>query len=236
MKQPINHKGKYYIQSEDGYREVLLSSDPKLIADGVPALPEKAIDSIDLAPPNGLWDEYEVTFLSEFVSRYNNRNVKGVNQDAIQIPLQKYIDEHKNQDECSGFIDGFRACELQSNAGGFSLEDMRNFGKFLRKNFYTNIGTPDKWIYDDEKVHEYLTTEEACERFIQSLPKEKSKGVHYPNIGEDPEYYQPKELEMYCELEEYEYSDRASDSISHDNINYGTRIKLINGQPTLTFK
>ena len=38
----------------------------------------------------------------------------GEEQDAIQIPLQKYINEHKNQDECSGFIDGFRACELQS--------------------------------------------------------------------------------------------------------------------------
>lgn len=40
-----------------------------------------------------------------------------------------------------------------------------DFGKYLRNNFYTNIGTPDKWIFDDGKVHEYLTTKQAHTKF-----------------------------------------------------------------------
>ena len=40
----IKHKNKWYLQSETGYKEILLSTDTKLTRDGVQAIPDEFLE------------------------------------------------------------------------------------------------------------------------------------------------------------------------------------------------
>jgi len=157
-------------------KKVEFTSNPKLIADGVPALPEKALFYYK-EKIAGRGDYKAVNFLSYFCEQYNQKqsaNVKGVDVNAKEILLEvvannnnsfdidrdvkttedvlKAMEEYKNQSANvkgvdveklaeekypnevfvdinivkslrKAFIKGYNQA-LQSNAGGFSLEDI----------------------------------------------------------------------------------------------------------------
>lgn len=210
------------------WKKIEFSSDPKLISDGVPAIDGNTKARIkcslcgDVHISCGgsmcskcMGKPIEVNFLSEFCSRYNQKDNQKVvlDQDAIQKPLQKYIDEKKNQDECSGFIDGFRACEALQNAVGFSLEDKwRDIAIMfyaLCKNTYGKEF--DEWV----EAREFKKLES-----ISKPTKSQSKG----------------DIVIECEIE---CKSCGSDMTYHKMSCKGERIpqiKLTNGQPILTFK
>jgi len=71
----------------------------------------------------------------------------------LQSELQKYIDKKHNQDECSGFVDGFeRACELDKES--YSREEVV---ELLHKRMKFTLGldydesTTDNWAQQNLK-------------------------------------------------------------------------------------
>ena len=105
----INHKGKYYLKTEAGYREVLATTDESL-----------KIDNDITNQTSAIWDKTDVkrviigskslpkpsdSFISKYIEEYNNGNV-------ITNVLVEYEQDYTNRNcsTCSLGTDG--TCEL----------------------------------------------------------------------------------------------------------------------------
>ena len=242
--------------------KIEFTSDPKLIADGVAALPENSF-----VAPTSNWDG-QVSFLEEFVSRYNNRdfkivgagktaqtgaindyvrnldirNVKGV--DVERLAKKDYSagslapigtrDRALFEQKKESFISGYNQA-LQSNAGGFSLEDIEKAIKF-------GMGVDVLNSYGTEKVVKYLQSltpkqgEKVCKCGIWAMGSINGK-YECAKCELPREYSKQGEIEMYVEMEEH-LVDRNGDETDNEDAIKGSifKIKLINGQPIIHFK
>lgn len=129
-------------------QKIEFTTDPKLIADGVPALPEKAFMRMPNSSLQG--KGHEVSFLPEFVSSYNNRNVKGVDVEKLATKyatndgMMAYVFPEKKKAFSAGYSQA-----LQSNTRMFSLEDMRLLWDFFIDGHHGLEGNPesfDEWL------------------------------------------------------------------------------------------
>ena len=76
-----------YWANKNACRKIEFTNDSKLIADGVPAIPEKALVKNMNPLERGIYDE--VNFFREFANQYSNRTVKGVD---VEKKTWKYIE------------------------------------------------------------------------------------------------------------------------------------------------
>ena len=235
------YKRKYYLHNDSKViGEILFTTDPKLIADGVPA-----IDGNTKAESVDYLKGYKVNFLEEYCKCYKQNDKiserKTIEQckdevaikhrfskwmylpQAIQLSLidkacelyakqkdnQKGVDVEKLAENVISFnIAGEKKefiswdiCKeaLQSNAGGFSLEQARQIWNYAG-NFFDEKG--ERMNFDS---------------FIQSLTKEQPKG----------------DIIIECEME---YDSNLLDVYNQCD-GLPKRIKLDSkGQPTLIFK
>jgi len=187
--------GIHYIKKE----RIEFTTDPKLIADGVSTIPEKCWFN---TPTKGVLDS--LNFLEFFVKCYNEQKkvekktwkyVEGVgrvysiinNKEGVDAEklvnkyteriLVDYPEKDKLHIDLMSFLNESNQA-LQSDAGGFSLEDV----EWISNNQFTFNGK--KW--SSTKIHYMgtLYTTKELRDLIQSLTKE-----------------QPKEIGMWCELE-----------------------------------
>jgi hypothetical protein len=90
---------------------------------------------------------YEISILTKKKTLLSN----------LQSELQKYIDKRHNQDECSGFVDGFeRACELDKESYSREevvalLEKMFYYGADCQRQGNAHIEFCDSWIEQNLK-------------------------------------------------------------------------------------
>lgn len=144
----------------------------------------------------------EVNFLEEFVNRYNqfvNRYNQKDNQKGVDVEklAEKYAEENnynlEEHDE-GGFIGinesafakhliTFHNQALQSNAGGFSLEDVEKAKDLLEKASYRlgqaidifNGSSRLNTNKNEDKYMRMVDVKDEIENFIQSFTKEQSK-------------------------------------------------------------
>jgi len=118
-------------------KKIESTTDPKLFAAGVCAIPEKASLPIPFYPDNSISQFYEVNFLEEFCKRYNEsktferlEEVWGDDKDGeyAKLYVEKLADEYQNKKgihaEWGGFVDGYTQA-LLDNKKKFTLEDMK---------------------------------------------------------------------------------------------------------------
>jgi len=197
---------------EDWGNKIEFTTAPQLISDGVYEIPENIwmLHSLPLFDKSEHNSYLQINLLEEFVKRYNNRNVKGVDVKKI---FAENFEKNMRENNVAGFKRAYPTLynrviipsmnqALQSNAGGFSLEDMR---KCFEKGFsYENFGVPDN-------------REGYFNEFIQSLT---------PKQGN---------IEMWCEMEEKLEQDN-SGGCKGARWKGRYKIKLINGSPIIMFK
>lgn len=167
------------------------------------------------------------------------------NDHLIQVPLNDYIKEKHNQDECSGFIDGFKACQALQSTVGYSLEDVRNKLSPL-KNLIALLKRESPIFSIDERIQDLIEKEieqsEKSIEYLQSLtPQPKGEEKTFPKSDAELKdeafernYVEPK-ADIVIEVEMEEVHNTYFDG-SPNAGRITQRIKLTNGQPTLIFK
>ena len=214
---------------------------------GVPAIPEQC-----LIPNLGEIDfpYAEVNFLEEFCKRYNQKdnqkgiceqdvlmvmpdNQKGVDVEITEMDFRKLIDKTNHLDtnifknilseRCFSLAEKMVNQALQSNAGGFSEGQVR-----------------DAMGHAYFACHKKIPVKNIADEIIQSLTKEQEVkcnckvGHPYQNLccpvhGEFTKEQPKGEIQMWCDMEDWIKGTETGKEVFQ-------KIKLINGQPILTFK
>ena len=221
------------------WRKIEFTTDQKLIADGVPALPEIACKRVIY--PDGTngrikSDVIEVNFLEEFVKRYNGEQkytqaikrleeVWGDDKDGKYEELynhhkQKGVDVEKLADEIAfkdytDFSGTFKISNVAPNAyrygitRGYNLALQSNAGEFSLRDAKTHIVKFMHWM-SEKNSGPHENFVVLAEDYIQSITP-TTQG----------------EVEMFVEMEHIE---------AMGYVKSGWIIKLINGQPIIHFK
>lgn len=208
------------VEALTNWRKIEFTNDPKLMDDGVPALPENAL--IDKEDTFGPYDNTE-SFLDEFAKRYNDIQVKN-------IDLDKFADKFIQEDEFDSirpyteawqfarrmFSKGYNLAEQENSDKKFSADDML----LMLKNFADECeGNDDLICYEGRDIRGKKILQAATNWFddyLKSITQQKS------------------DMQIFCESE-----DVLVNTIVNDNHRWGEleqKIKLINGQPIIHFK
>jgi hypothetical protein len=173
-------------------KKIEATNDPKLIADGVPALPEEVTKIKRANHSDGFLDvPYEVNFISEFCKIYNQKqsaNVKGVDVKKLanefsQVrvnALKGQWDSHIVMHESfNGFCCGFETAQSLQSSSDYSLPSDEEIKKLLKENF---------------KFSNYLSEneEKIVVKTIQEIALIKS-----PNVASDKK----QEIGLWMEME-----------------------------------
>ena len=174
------------IEERDASKKIEFTTDPKLhkvtakegryvSLDGVPAIDGNTKALIDL--PRKLLDAsvLEVNFLEEYCNRYNQKDNQKVILDTEQIIYEEIVFKDGvtfNSDGKKQIVSAMERYKNQSNAGGFSLEDMLYIVRHTIKQWSSLNEQREKdhkqlvenWIDNDLKL------------LIQSLTKSQPKG------------------------------------------------------------
>lgn len=187
------------------------TSDPALIKDEVPALPEKC------------WMPARLGFLSEFVSRYNQRRPA----DAKPVDAEKATE--KDFEKIAGRIINpvWQRVNWKERIG---KECFELYNQALQSNVEGLAGLLEKFVlelklvrmFDDGAEDEYRgVTMEDVNSFVrnQSLSPASKGG-----------------LEIFCEVEEHLVDGDGNDPRHEDRVEGSvSKIKLVNGQPIIHF-
>ena len=191
-------------------KKIEFTTDQKLISDGVPAIDGntkvfiKCVacegDDVHYCTECDDKEEKEVNFLSEYCKRYNQKdNQKGVDVEKLANELYQWSDPHIEGDitrsDCKLLVEWFKI-KLQSNAGGFSLEDMLYIVRHTIKQWSSlneqrekdHKQLVDNWIDNDLKLLIQSFKEQSKRIVPSSTPSTAHFGddLIYKEVEEQP--------------------------------------------------
>ena len=145
----INHKGKYYLKTETGYREVLATTD-------------ESLEPINLYGNSGLFKtklpQPSQQFIEEFIEEYNRGNIiTDVLVEYELISNEEYFLNTINPDENVPYFDEdlkinpkYNTISIKKVKDSWNREEVENLiYTAMKDRCYTTIAEWKKWIEEN---------------------------------------------------------------------------------------
>ena len=187
----IKHKDRWYLQSDTGYKEILLSTDTELQKDGIQAIDDAFLEWFVKNPSCESVEVCKNPFYEE--SNYEHYKIITPKEEPKQESIQEFIEKHGITEQ--QLIDGYKQGLdlIFENASKITKQETlkeaakRTYQKGLQDDidlsFYDGVRLGSKWqaerMYSEEEVIEFgemiawnMVGKTITESFIRTVSKE----------------------------------------------------------------